>query len=92
MNDRLVERWSKEREKGQLRYVAKTSLILSLALIFGRLFGAYLSHDGVWMESHWEEVVLHSLFVLLFTPFISLVSWNLREASYKKALKRRTNR
>ncbi|MDD1779649.1 hypothetical protein LRP49_00445 [Enterovibrio sp. ZSDZ35] len=89
MNDRLIKRWEKNRDKGQLRYVASTSLLLSLALILGRFIGAYFGNDGVWQESHMEEQVLHSLFVLLIMPAIATLFWYLEEAWYQKALKRR---
>ncbi|PKF49001.1 hypothetical protein [Enterovibrio nigricans] len=92
MTDWLIKRWARIRDKGQLRYVALTSLLLSLAQILGRFIGAYWSNAGVWQESHMEELVLHAIFVLLITPVLAVMFWYLEEAWYQKALKRKAKR
>ncbi|OEE36503.1 hypothetical protein A1QO_18985 [Vibrio genomosp. F10 str. ZF-129] len=80
------ERWTEERKKGMLNYVAKSTLYLGILLIIGRIIGYLVSGNAQFNGDFFAELSLNIAVIVIVSGFINSVIWYVKEFKYRNSL------
>ncbi|MDE1244218.1 hypothetical protein [Vibrio aestuarianus] len=80
------ERWTEERKKGMLNYVAKSTLYLGILLIIGRIIGYLISGDIKFNGEFFSELSLNIAVIVIVGGFINSIIWYIKEFKYRNSL------
>ncbi|MDF2152233.1 hypothetical protein [Vibrio sp. CAU 1672] len=82
--------WKEERKKGKWHYIIKSFLMISCALIIGRLIGLAIFDKLDSYQEIMSMLPIDAVLLILIGLPISFACWHHEESKFFRALKRRS--